>query len=196
MDKKQYDSDSLGGMLRQARRGNGWRRRSVLKSLGLAAAGAAFGGPLSLRGRMAQADTAGGTLVWGMPAETDILDPHATGGWLTYDVTYQMFEGFAKEDLTDPNVNYPKLQPALATSWDISDDGVQYTFKLREGVKFHDHELRRSGGEVQLRPLLERKVAGLFPEGEGLRRRLHEVDQGRRGPGTDGHQGHADPAEL
>jgi len=64
-----------------------------------------------------KADTAGGTLVWGMPAETDILDPHATGGWLTYDVTYQIFEGFAKEDLTDPNVAYPPLVPGLATSW-------------------------------------------------------------------------------
>ena len=143
MDKKQYEMGSLGGSLQQAKRNNGfgpagWRRRSVLKSLGLMAAGAAVGGPLSLRGRLAQADTAGGTLVWGMPAETDILDPHATGGWLTYDVTYQIFEGFAKEDLTDANVAYPPLVPGLATSWEISDDGVQYTFKLREGVKFHD----------------------------------------------------------
>ena len=27
---------------------------------------------------------AAGTLIWGMPAETDTLDPHATGGWSTY----------------------------------------------------------------------------------------------------------------
>jgi peptide/nickel transport system substrate-binding protein len=116
----------------------GLSRRRFLKRAGLATAGAALAGTLPLRTRLAQAQADGGTLIWGMPAETDILDPHATGGWLTYDVTYQMFEGFAKEDLTDPNATYPKLIPCLATSWDISDDGTQYTFHLREGVKFHD----------------------------------------------------------
>jgi dipeptide transport system substrate-binding protein len=29
------------------------------------------------------------------------------------------------------------VHPALATKWDVSDDGLRYTFHLREGVKFH-----------------------------------------------------------
>lgn len=80
----------------------------------------------------------GGTLIWGMPAETDTLDPHATGGWSTYQVTYQIFEGLVKEDLTKADVPTPEIVPGLAKSWTISDDGLQYTFNLREGVKFHD----------------------------------------------------------
>ena len=66
------------------------------------------------------------------------LDPHATGGWSTYQITYQIFEGLAKEDLTKADVPSPPLVPGLATSWDISPDGTVYTFKLRQGVKFHD----------------------------------------------------------
>src|SRR5215467_3189610 len=81
---------------------------------------------------------AAGTLIWGMPAETDALDPHATGGWSTYQITYQIFEGLVKEDLTKADVPTPPLVPGLAKSWDISDDGLVYTFHLRENVKFHD----------------------------------------------------------
>src|ERR1700728_290767 len=48
---------------------------------------------LAIAAAMPVSARAAGTLIWGMPAETDILDPHATGGWSTYQVTYQIFEG-------------------------------------------------------------------------------------------------------
>ncbi|TMI84651.1 MAG: twin-arginine translocation signal domain-containing protein, partial [Bacillati bacterium ANGP1] len=42
----------------------------------------------------------GGTLIYGMEGPSDILDPQAAGCWLTYRVTYQIFEGLITEDLS------------------------------------------------------------------------------------------------
>ena len=52
-----------------------------------------------------------------------------------YNMTQQnlIFEGLVE------NTN-DGIVPALATSWDVSEDGKTYTFHLREGVKFPDGE--------------------------------------------------------
>jgi peptide/nickel transport system substrate-binding protein len=80
----------------------------------------------------------GGTFVWGMSSEMNILDPHATCSWYTTNAIHNMFEGLVMLDLSDPDAKAAKLRPAIAKSWSQSDDGTVYTFQIRENVKFHD----------------------------------------------------------
>ena len=80
----------------------------------------------------------GGTLVIAMDAEADILDPTSAGGWITWRVNRNMFDTLVMEDLTQENVDVPPRIPGLAERWETSDDGLEWTFYLREGVKFHD----------------------------------------------------------
>lgn len=49
-----------------------------------------------------------------------------------------IYEGLTRKDISDPDTVAPVDAPALAESWDISEDGLAYTFHLREGVTFHD----------------------------------------------------------
>ena len=42
------------------------------------------------------------------------------------------------EGLTKYAADSTEIEPCLGESWEISDDGLSYTFKLREDVKFHD----------------------------------------------------------
>jgi peptide/nickel transport system substrate-binding protein len=69
----------------------------------------------------------------GMALEPPNLDPTAGASAATDEVVYaNVFEGLTRI-VADGSV-----QPALAQSWDISDDGLTYTFHLHTGVKFHD----------------------------------------------------------
>jgi peptide/nickel transport system substrate-binding protein len=75
----------------------------------------------------------GGTLIFGRGGDSVGLDPaYETDGnsFMICDNVYEALV-FYKDEST-------ALEPGLATSWDISPDGLTYTFKLRKGVKFHD----------------------------------------------------------
>jgi peptide/nickel transport system substrate-binding protein len=78
-----------------------------------------------------------GTLIWGLPVGASVLDPHVSCGWMAKFVDYQIYEALVEIDLTTPTAP-TKLKGQLAESWNLSDDGLTYTFQLRKGVKFHD----------------------------------------------------------
>ncbi len=72
-------------------------------------------------------------LVFGRGGDSVSLDPAIVTDGESFKVTQNLFEtllNFGEQDTT--------IHPGLAESWEISEDNLQYTFKLQEGVKFHD----------------------------------------------------------
>jgi peptide/nickel transport system substrate-binding protein len=96
--------------------------------------GAVFSAGLMLMG-LTPAEAAKTTLNLGMSVEPAGLDPTIAAPVAIGQVTWQnVFEGLVTIDESG------KIQPQLAKSWEISPDGLTYTFKLQSGVKFHDGE--------------------------------------------------------
>ncbi len=83
------------------------------------------------------------SVTMGMVLEPPHLDPTAGAAAAIDEVVYaNVFEG-----LTRINQNGEVL-PALARSWDISDDGLTYTFHLADGVTFHNGDPLDAGDVV------------------------------------------------
>ena len=101
-----------------------WTRRGMI-----AAAGAAFA--LAPLGTAAQ--TPEGVLIVGQVAEPKSLDPAAVTAVNDFRILVNLYEGLTKYESGTLEV-----APGLAESWEISEDGTEYTFSLREGVTFHD----------------------------------------------------------
>jgi len=73
------------------------------------------------------------TFVYAQGADPRGLDPALVDDGESSKIIVNIYEGLLKyaDDTT-------KVEPSLAESWEISPDGLTYTFKLRTGVKFHD----------------------------------------------------------
>lgn len=78
-------------------------------------------------------DKSGGVLVFGRAGDSVGLDPARETDGESFYATHQIFD-----TLVEFKTGTTEIVPALATSWDVSDDNLTYTFHLREGVKFHD----------------------------------------------------------
>ena len=77
----------------------------------------------------------GDTLTFGAAADPVVLDGALVSDGESLRVIDQMFEGLVG---LEPGTT--RIAPELATSWEASDDGLTWTFQLREGVTFHDGE--------------------------------------------------------
>ena len=77
-------------------------------------------------------DMYGGSIVVGVQQDIDSLDPHKATAAGTKEIIFNIFEGLVKPDENGNLIN------AVASDYTISEDGLVYTFTLRDNVKFHN----------------------------------------------------------
>lgn len=124
--------DPMFGLKRAELSGPKLERRTVLRLL--AASGLLTAAHLTLRPMPALAAKKGGHLkaAWAGTSEILTLDPARINQVLQFQISSQIHSG-----LTHINAQLV-AEGDLATEWMVSDDGLNWTFNLREGVKFHN----------------------------------------------------------
>lgn len=115
-------------------RSGGFRRlaaRARTAGMLVGLAGLAAAGNLSLAGSA----NAAGTLVYCSEGNPDQLAPSLARTNTSFDVLLHVYDTLVRYDKeTD------RLVPSLAESWTISEDGREYTFKLRKDTRFHSSD--------------------------------------------------------
>lgn len=94
----------------------------------------ACGGSAGTEGALGNASTPvrGGSLVYATDREPTCLDPHNFGDMPQTYIARQYLDSLVSEKPDGSVV------PWLAESWQVSSDGLIYTFEIKQGVKFHD----------------------------------------------------------
>jgi ABC-type transport system substrate-binding protein len=82
---------------------------------------------------LAQTPKQGGAATVTFNNDLTTLDPHVGYDWQNWSVIKSIFDG-----LMDYKPGTTELEPDMAESFTVSDDGLTYTFTLREGLKFHN----------------------------------------------------------
>jgi len=105
------------------------------------------------------------------------LDPAATRNTENIWAVNQLFNGLVQ---MDDKLN---IEPCIAKSWDISEDGRTYTFHLRNDVLFHNHELFKNGkGRQVIAPDFVYSFSRLYnPKVSSAMSLLENIDKTQKG---------------
>ena len=75
------------------------------------------------------------TLVYCSEGSPENFNPQINTTGTSFDAAYPVFNRLVE---FEPGTT--KIIPALAEKWEVSDDGLTYTFHLRKDVKFHSNK--------------------------------------------------------
>ena len=110
----------------------------------------------------------GGVLIVGATDEAASLDPHWQNALARQQRTQNIYSYLVQAD------NDLRIQPDLAEKWDLSSDGMTFTFSLRKGVKFHNgRELVASDVQYSLERIRDPNKAS---QGKGLMASIDTID--------------------
>ncbi|WP_027364489.1 ABC transporter substrate-binding protein [Desulfotruncus alcoholivorax] len=105
----------------------------VVLALSLLAAGCGGSKEEAKDGSAAGMKKSENVLVWGRGGDSPTLDPAVATDGEAAKVTINIFD-----TLVEYKPENTEVRPALAKEWSVSEDGLVWTFKLRDDVKFHD----------------------------------------------------------
>jgi peptide/nickel transport system substrate-binding protein len=114
-------------------------RRAFLQRTGLVATGLGFLGQSGFLAACGRTNTAGAgapttdTLRFAFLADMQVPDPDIFYEGEGLVVTLSCYDNLLKYKPDSPDI-----EPMLAKAWEVSPDGLTYTFHLRDDVKFHD----------------------------------------------------------
>ncbi len=80
----------------------------------------------------------GGRIARAQAGDPVTFDQHGQSTNLVNRPASPMFNTLVQFDPKSPDEKSTDIIPDLADSWEIAKDGLTYTFKLKQGVKFHD----------------------------------------------------------
>lgn len=137
--------------------------------LGLLAAGAM----LAAGAVQAQDERRGGTLVTAIHVgEPPTYDCHATNSPA---VMWRVSPHYSTLLRIDP-AKFPEVEGDLARSWTVSPDHLVYTFKLREGVKFHDGSTLTSADVKASFDRMRNPPPGVVSARQGMLSNIEAID--------------------
>ena len=106
-------------------------RTGIAISLGILCIASGFGGVITGCGPTVEKGPR--IFVYRLASDPPSLDPIHTTDTSSATIVFRIFEGLVDQDPVTLDV-----VPALAERWEISPDGLTYTFHLKKGIKFHN----------------------------------------------------------